>query len=119
VRPTAIVLFIAGLAVQAIGIATSFLEAAVGGGYYDSTYTYRMKFAPVWTQARLLWFYATSHSPVLIGRGFDRWWLLLAKAGVAHGMLWAIGLTEIAGAAISGWMLWRSWKHSESAAEFL
>jgi hypothetical protein len=112
-------LFIAGLAVQAIGIATSFLEAAVGGGYYDATYTYRMKFAPVWTQARLLWFYATSNAPAPIGRGFDRWWLLLSKAGVSHGTLWAIGLTEVAGAAISGCVLWRSWKKRESAAEIL
>jgi len=119
VRPTAIVLFIAGLAVQAIGIATSFLEAAVGGGYYDATYTYRMKFAPVWTQARLLWFYATSNAPAPIGRGFDRWWLLLSKAGVSHGTLWAIGLTEVAGAVISGYVLWRSWKKRESAAEIL
>jgi hypothetical protein len=91
----------------------------VGGGYYDATYTYRMGFAPVWTQARLLWFYAMSPAPAPMGRGFDRWWLLLAKAGVAHGTLWAIGLVEIAGAVVSGWMLWRSWKHSEHTAEIL
>jgi hypothetical protein len=35
--------------------------------------------------------------------------------------LWAIGLTEVAGAAISVWVLWRSWKKSERehAAEIL
>jgi hypothetical protein len=118
VRPTAIALFVAGFLVQAIGIATSFLEAAVGN-YYDANYNYRMKFAPVWTQARLLWYYATLRGPAPMGRGFDRWWLLLAKAGVAHGTLWAIGSVEVAGAAISGYALWRSWKHSESAAKIL
>jgi hypothetical protein len=45
--------------------------------------------------------------------------LLLSKAGVSHGTLWAIGLTEVAGAAISGYVLWRSWKKRESAAEIL
>ncbi len=116
VRPTAIALFVAGLFVQAIGIATSFLEAAVGN-YYDGTYNYRMKFDPVWLQARLLWHYATSPGAAPMGRGFDRWWLLLAKAGVSHETLWAIGLTEIAGAVLSGYALWRNWKRSESAAE--
>jgi hypothetical protein len=118
---SAVVLFIAGFLVQAIGVATSFLEAAVGGGYYDANYNYRMAFSPVWLQARMLWFYATSPGAAPIGRGLDRWWLLLSKAGVASGTLWAIGLTEVAGAAISGWVLWRSWKKSERehAAEIL
>jgi hypothetical protein len=121
VRVSAVVLFIAGFLVQAIGVATSFLEAAVGGGYYDANYNYRMAFSPVWLQARMLWFYATSPGAAPIGRGLDRWWLLLSKAGVARGTLWAIGLTEVAGAAISGWVLWRSWKKSERehAAEIL
>jgi hypothetical protein len=119
VSVSAVVLFVAGLLVQAIGIVTSFLEAAVGYGYYDATYTYRMQFSPVWVQARLLWHYATSPVPAPIGRGFDRWWLLLAKAGVSPGTLWAIGLVEAAGAALSGWMLWRSWKHSARSAEIL
>ena len=118
VRPAAIALFAAGLLVQAIGIATSFLEAAVGN-YYDANYNYRMRFSPVWVQARLLWHYAMSPAAAPIGRGFDRWWLLLAKAGVAPSTLWAIGLMEVAGAALSGWMLWRSWKHRESSAEIL
>jgi hypothetical protein len=118
VRPAAIALFAAGLLVQAIGIATSFLEAAVGN-YYDANYNYRMAFSPVTAQARLALHYAMSPVAAPIGRGFDRWWLLLAKASVSPATLWAIALVEIAGAALSGWMLWRSWKHSENSAGIL
>jgi hypothetical protein len=119
VSVSAVVLFAAGFFVQAIGVATSFLEAEVGGGYYDAAYNYRMNFGAVWRQAGLAWHYATSPGAAPMGRGFDRWWLLLAKAGVAPGTLWAIGLVEVGGAVLSGYMLWRSWKHSESSAEIL
>ena len=110
VRVSAIALFVAGFAVQAIGVTTSFLQAAIIGGYYDATFTYRMSFAPVWLQIRTAWFYATSPIAAPIGLGFDRWWLLLAKAGVAQGTLWATGIFEIAGASIAAWALWRSWR---------
>ncbi len=43
-------------------------------------------------------------APAPIGQGFDRWWLLLAKGHVPHGLLWAIALLEIAGLALSA--LW-------------
>ncbi|MGD0841695.1 MAG: hypothetical protein ABSA32_11090 [Candidatus Acidiferrales bacterium] len=113
VRASAIGLFMVGFAVQGLGVATSFLEAAVRGGYYDATYTYRMSFAAVWLQGRLVWIYVTSPVAASIGNGFDRWWLLLAKAGVAHGTLWAIGIFEFAGAALSAWALWRNWRRLE------
>ncbi|MGB6544320.1 MAG: hypothetical protein WA871_01305 [Candidatus Acidiferrales bacterium] len=117
VRVSAVVLFVAGFLVQAIGVATSFLEAQVGGGYYDATYTYRMDYSQLGAQARLFWHYATSPVAAPIGRGFDRWWLLLAKAGLSPSTLWGIGIVEVAGAVLSGWMLWRSWKHSEDSSE--
>lgn len=104
---------------QAVGVATSFLEAEVGGGYYDAQYNYEMGYAPVWRQTRMLWHYATSPVAAPIGRGFDRWWLLLAKAGVSQGTLWAIGTVEFAGFAIAGWVLWRCWRQSERPQEIL
>jgi hypothetical protein len=116
VRVSAIALFVAGFAVQAIGITTSFLEAAVGK-YYDATFNYNMAFAPVWRQTRFLWYYAKSPIPAPMGRGFDRWWLLLGKAGVSHGTLWTIGLLEFACAAISGFVLWQSWRNRERTVE--
>ncbi len=116
VRVTAAVLFVLGFAVQAIGITTSFLEAAVGK-YYDATFNYNMSFSPVWRQARFLRYYATSPVSAPMGRGFDRWWLLLGKAGVSHGTLWTIGIVEFAGAVIAGFVLWRSWKNRDHAGE--
>jgi hypothetical protein len=116
VRVSAILLFIAGFVVQVLGVATSFLEGAVGK-YYDTTFTYNMGFAPVWRQWRFLWYYAKSPVAAPIGRGFDRWWLMLGKAGVSHGTLWTIGIAEFLCAAISGLLLWQSWKDREGAVE--
>lgn len=116
VRTSAIALFALGFFVNAIGVTTSFLEAAVGN-YYDAAYNYRMGFSPVWRQTQLALDYAMSPAAAPMGRGFDRWWLLLAKAGVSHQTLWAIGLVEVAGAALSGYALWRSWKHNDAPAE--
>jgi len=116
VRVSAVALFVAGFTVQVIGMATSFLEAAVGK-YYDANYNYNMAFSPVWRQARFAWYYGTSPVAAPLGRGFDRWWLMLGKAGVAHGTLWSIGIVEFVCAAISGFVLWQSWKNRERAVE--
>ena len=83
-RLLAIAVFVAGFFVQAIGSATSFLEAAVAGGYYDAQYNYRMSFSPIAMHIHLLLHYATSE-PAPIGRGFDKWWVFLSKAGVSNG----------------------------------
>lgn len=116
VRVSAIALFIVGFLVQAIGVTTSFLEAAVGK-YYDANYNYVMSFSPVWRQIRFARYYATSPVPAPLGRGFDRWWLMLGKAGVSHGTLWSIGIVEFTCAAISGFVLWQSWKNREREVE--
>jgi hypothetical protein len=116
VRVSAVLLFVCGFVVQVLGVATSFLEGAVGK-YYDATFNYNMGFAPVWRQARFLWYYAKSPVAAPLGRGFDRWWLILGKAGVSHGTLWTIGIAEFSCAAISGIVLWQSWKNRERAVE--
>ncbi len=116
VRVSAIALFVVGFLVQAIGVTTSFLEAAVGK-YYDASFNYVMSFSPVWRQIRFAWYYANSPAVPPLGRGFDRWWLMLGKAGVSHGTLWTIGIVEFICAAISGFVLWQSWKNRERAVE--
>ena len=104
-RVVAWALFAAGFFVQAIGLATSFIQVEAGGAYYDAAYNYRLSFAPILAQSKMIWFYATSSAPAPIGQGFDRWWLLLAKGQVPHGMLWGIAVLEVAGLALSaGWL---------------
>lgn len=106
-RLLAIAVFIAGFFVQAIGSATSFLEAAVAGGYYDAQYNYRMSFSPIAMHIHLLLHYATSE-PAPIGRGFDKWWVFLSRAGVSMGALLSLAGVLLIGAAASAWWLRRS-----------
>jgi len=105
----ALSLFGVGFLVQAIGLATNFMQATAGGAYYDASFNYRMDFEPVLAQAKLFWHYATTSAPAPIGRGFDRWWVLLSKAQVSHGLLWVFGLAEIAGLALSAVWLRKSY----------
>jgi hypothetical protein len=108
-RLLAIAVFIAGFFVQALGSAASFLEADVAGGYYDAQYNYRMGFSPIITHIRLLLHYSTS-APAPIGRGFDKWWVFLSKAGAAPGALWIIASTLIVGVIISALWLQREFR---------
>jgi hypothetical protein len=55
---------------------------------------------------RLLAHYATSGAAP-IGRGFDKWWVFLSKAGASAGAVWFIAGLLIAGTLISGWFLRR------------
>ena len=65
---------------------TSFLEADVAGAYYDAQYNYRMVFSPIAMHLHLLAHYMTAEAAP-IGRGFDKWWVFLSKAGVSTGIL--------------------------------
>jgi hypothetical protein len=104
VRRLAIGVLILGFFVQAIGTTTSFLQADVAGGYYDSTYNYRMNFSPIPMHIHLLLHYATSgYAP--IGTGFDKWWIFLSKAGVSNSALFTIAGFLLAGCVASGWLL--------------
>ncbi len=108
-RVVAGALFAVGFLVQAIGLATSFIQVEANGAYYDASFNYRMNFEPIGAQAREIWRYATSSAPAPIGQGFDRWWVLLAKGQVPHGMLWGIAALELAGFALSAWWLRKSY----------
>jgi hypothetical protein len=97
VRRVAIGLFLAGFAVQAINISTSFFEDQANGNYYDVHYNYRMDYSPLITMTRQLIHYITSPVPAPAGRGFDRWFVFLSKAGVSHGTVAVFLAAELVG----------------------
>ncbi len=109
VRRFAIGVFAAGFLVQALGTATSFLEADVVGGYYDAHYDYRMGFSAISMHIHLLLHYAAMSVPAPIGQGFDKWWVFLSKAGVSSGALWIVASVLLAGMAGSAWWLRRAY----------
>jgi hypothetical protein len=111
IRLLAIAVFVLGFFVQVIGTTTSFLEADVVGRYYDAMYNYRMGFSPIATHVLLLKHYLSSGAAP-IGRGFDKWWVFLSKAGASSGALLAIAGVLIAGMSISGWFLWQQYKNA-------
>ncbi|HJZ72539.1 MAG TPA: hypothetical protein VKE51_12430 [Vicinamibacterales bacterium] len=84
---TFIVLTAAGVLVQAISLATSFLEDQYASGYYDQAFNYRMSYAPLYSQSALFVRYLLSfvrgEPAAPLGAGFDRWFVFLHKAGVS------------------------------------
>ncbi len=107
-RRAAIALALAGLLVNAVGMATSFLEDQRRGGYYDERFVYRLSHAPLASQGRLLVRYATSAEPAPLGLGFDRWFVFLRKGGVAPASIAALLGAAILTAAASGLRLRRA-----------
>ena len=104
-RVVALLLFVAGLAVQALGLATSFLEAEVSSRYYNRQFDYQLGYNALARQAELLLRYLSSHEPARIGLGFDRWFVFLSKGGVSHGLLLAVAFLMAGGAGFSLWTL--------------
>jgi hypothetical protein len=115
-RLLAIAVFVAGFFVQAVGSATSFLEGDVAGGYYDAQYNYRMSFSPIAMHIHLLLHYAMSQAAP-IGRGFDKWWVFLSKAGVSTGALASLAGALLVGAVASAWWLRREYRKATAAAD--
>jgi len=97
IRRLAIGLTVAGFAVQAINLATSFFEDQANGNYYDLQYNYRMDYAPLITMSRQLIHYLASPVSAPAGRGFDRWFVFLHKAGVSNGAVGAFLALEVVG----------------------
>jgi hypothetical protein len=108
IRRAAAVLFLAGFLIQGIGMATSFIEDMATGAYYDANWTYRADYSPLPRMSRRLFYYLTSPTPAAIGRGFDRWFVFLSKAGVPVGPVGAILLIELTGFAVCAWQLKRA-----------
>jgi hypothetical protein len=97
VRKVALGLALAGFVMQAVNMATSFFEDQANGNYYDVQYNYRMDYAPLVTMTRQLIHYITSPVHAPLGRGFDRWFVFLSKAGVSRGTIAVLLAGEIAG----------------------
>jgi MFS family permease len=96
-RRLALALFLAGVAIQGIGMATSFIEDMATGAYYDANWAYRPDYSPIPRMTRQLHHYITSPEPAPLGRGFDRWFVFLAKADVSRGTIAAGIAFELAG----------------------
>ncbi len=109
-------LFLLGLGVNMIGLATSPLEDMATGKYYDAQFNYRLDYNPLAGQFDLLTKYLASSQPAPIGRGWDRWFVFLFKAGVSKTTLTFIALSILAGALVSGWKLLRLWQSLPSKA---
>jgi hypothetical protein len=100
-----------GIIVEALGLATSFLEVERHGGYYGAGFEYRMG----WTlapHARLFAEYAGAavrgEPPPPLGKGFDRWFLFLRRAGVAWPPIAALMAVAAAGLVVAAIALYRA-----------
>jgi hypothetical protein len=94
-------LFLLGVLVQVISIATSFMEdQAPRGHYYDANWTYRLSYS-LSGQIHLFFKYLSSPEPARLGLGWDRWFVFLAKGGISRATLAVIGAAMAAGFAIS------------------
>jgi len=85
-RRLALALTLVGMTVQAIGLATSFLEDQSANGYYAPVLNYRMSYSPLVSQSKLFWHYCAATlrgESVAPGYGFDRWFIFLYRSGVA------------------------------------
>jgi hypothetical protein len=110
-RTALLTLAVVGLMVQASSAATSFLEdQATPLRYYDAAWNYQLGYAPLISQTRLLWGYLTAGAPAAIGLGFDRWFVLLSKAGVDTRTIAAMLLVPAAGLVTSTACLRREWR---------
>jgi len=100
-KTLALVLFAFGFLVQAISLATSFMEdQAPRGHYYGANWTYRPDYSlsgPI----HLFLKYLHSPEPARLGLGWDRWFVFLAKAGVSRPTLAMLAVAMLAGLAIS------------------
>jgi hypothetical protein len=97
--------FAAGLVINCIGLATSFIQPMVGA-YYDSAYHYQVDYSPITRQLQLLLHYATTPGAAPLGTGFDRWWITLSKVGVSSNTLTAFATLEIGGLLLSAlWLI--------------
>ena len=89
-------------------MATSFIEDMATGAYYDANWAYRLNYSPIPRMARQLYHYVASPAPVPLGRGFDRWFVFLAKSGISRGTIAAGIAFELIGFLFFAWMFRRA-----------
>ena len=101
IKAVAAALLVAGVMVQGVSLATSFMEdQAPRGRYYDASWTYRLDYSlsgPV----HLFFKYLGSDEPARLGLGWDRWFVFLAKGGISRATLGVLAAAIAAGLAIS------------------
>lgn len=100
-RVVAVLLLVLGASVQAVSLATSFMEDQVPRGrYYDAHWAYRLDYSlsgPI----HLFLKYLQSTQPARLGLGWDRWFVFLYKGGISRATLAVFGAAMVAGLAIS------------------
>ncbi len=115
VKVLAAVLFAVGFAVQALSLATSFMEDQVPHGhYYDAHWNYQMGYSLAGT-VRLFFKYLESGEPAKLGLGWDRWLVFLAKGGISRGTLAALACVMLAGLVGSLVGLFRSMRPASAS----
>jgi len=116
-RTVAVALTVVGVAVQLVSMATSFMESQVPAGvYYGPNWTYNMRYS-LWSQAKVLLYHLANRDPARLGLGFDRWFVFLAKVGVAHSTLAALFCVILVGGILSAEGLRRSIKNCRRNAK--
>jgi hypothetical protein len=101
IKALAVVLLLAGMLVQGLSLATSFMEdQAPRGHYYDANWTYRLDYS-VAGQVHLFVKYLGSAEPARLGLGWDRWFVFLAKGGISRATLAVLLAAMAAGFGIS------------------
>jgi len=107
-RRTFLSLVIVGALVQGVGLATSFLEDQYSNRYYDSHYNYQTSYSPLVSQSALFFHYVLSlnltEQAAPLGKGFDRWFVFLGKAGVSSVPIFLL-LSIIAAVAVATGLL--------------
>jgi hypothetical protein len=100
-KVVSVALLILGALVQAVSLATSFMEDQVPRGrYYDAHWTYRLNYS-LTGPTKLFWKYINDPQPARLGLGWDRWFVFLSKGGVSRATLAILMAAMIAGLAIS------------------
>jgi hypothetical protein len=117
VKKTAIALLVVGAFVQAMSLATSFMEdQASRGRYYDANWTYRLDYS-LRGPLHLFWKYLGDSQPTRLGLGWDRWFVFLAKGGISRATLSWIGAVMAAGLVISLFGLVRNASSNDRLSE--
>jgi hypothetical protein len=94
-------LLVAGVLVQGVSLATSFMEdQAPRGRYYDASWAYRLDYS-LGGPVHLFFKYLGSDEPARLGLGWDRWFVFLAKGGISRATLGVLAAAMAAGLAIS------------------
>ncbi len=104
---------VAGFLVQVVSMATSFLEAHVGYGYYNSQYQYQFFYCQFTVQLQLLWHYAMG-APHRLGTGWDRWFLFLHEGGIPTSFIAMVLTAECLALLVFSYFLRREYRRCMS-----